>query len=62
MLSVVSDVTERWTVPQFRAYAHPHFAKGKAWHFTPVRRDITVGAGGAIAWFDEDPGRPHDLR
>ena len=24
-----TDATERWTKEQFRAYAHPHFAKGK---------------------------------
>ena len=26
-----TDATERWDVPAFRKYAHPHFAKGKAW-------------------------------
>lgn len=49
-----TDATERWDVPAFRAYAHPHFAKGKAWSFKAIRRAITIDAGGAVAWFDED--------
>lgn len=52
-----TDMTERWTVPAFRKYAHPHFAKGKAWTMRATRREITFfsmpGVGGA-AWFDED--------
>jgi len=47
-----TDATERWDVAAFRAYAHPHFANGKAWSFHAVRRAIAI-AGGA-AWFDED--------
>jgi hypothetical protein len=39
-------------VPAFRSYAHPYFAKGKAWSFHAVRRDITLGPPGT-AWFDE---------
>jgi len=53
-----TDATERWTVPQFRAYAHPHFAKGKAWTMRATRRDITFAwnpaPGVATAWFDEE--------
>lgn len=52
-----TDATERWTVPQFRAYAHPHFAKGKAWSFRSTRRDVTVR--GDVAWFDEDLATPN---
>ena len=47
-----TDATERWTVPEFRAYAHPHFAKGKAWTMRATRRVITFS--GDTAWFDED--------
>ena len=47
-----TDATERWDVPAFRAYAHPHFAQGKAWSFQGVRRRIAVR--GDIAWFEED--------
>lgn len=52
-----TDGKERWTVPEFRAYAHPHFAKGKAWTFRAVRRAISFGGG--VAWFDEDLDTPH---
>jgi hypothetical protein len=49
--------SERWTVPDFRAYAHPHFAKGKAWSFRATRREITFL--GDTAWFDEDLNTPN---
>jgi len=52
-----TDATERWTLPQFRAYAHPHFEKGKAWSFRAIRRDVTFS--GDIAWFDEDLDTPN---
>ena len=47
-----TDPSERWDVPSFRAYAHPHFARGKAWSFRAVRRWIAVR--GDMAWFEED--------
>ena len=49
-----TDATERWDKKAFRAYAHPHFAKGKAWKFRSVRREIVIAAEGGSAWFDED--------
>lgn len=49
-----TDATERWTKEEFRAYAHPHFAKGKAWRFHAIRRSVTVSTAGDVAWFDED--------
>jgi ketosteroid isomerase-like protein len=52
-----TDGTERWTVPAFRAYAHPHFAKGKAWNFRATHREITFR--GDVAWFDEDLDTPN---
>ncbi|MBX3207098.1 MAG: nuclear transport factor 2 family protein [Labilithrix sp.] len=52
-----TDGTERWTVPAFRAYAHPHFAKGRAWSFRATRREITFA--GDAAWFDEDLDTPN---
>lgn len=54
-----TDATERWSVEEFRAYAHPHFAKGKGWELRPVRRDVTVHDGGSVAWFDEDLDSDH---
>lgn len=47
-----TDATERWNVAAFRAYAHPYFARGKAWAFRSIRREVTVR--GDLAWFDED--------
>jgi hypothetical protein len=49
-----TDATERWDKAAFRAYAHPHFAKGKAWTFRAVRRGVKVHESGHVAWFDED--------
>jgi hypothetical protein len=49
-----TDVTERWDVTAFRAYAHPHFASGKGWTYHPLRRAVTIAPSGDIAWFDED--------
>lgn len=49
-----TDKTERWDVEAFRAYAHPHFAKGKAWTFTATRRAISLAPDARVAWFDED--------
>jgi hypothetical protein len=48
-----TDATERWTKAEFQKYAHPHFAKGKAWSFKPKKRIVTVHAEGKAAWFDE---------
>lgn len=54
-----TDATERWTKAQFQAYAHPYFAKGKAWSFHATRRAITVAPDGKTAWFDEDLATPN---
>ena len=47
-----TDASERWDLGAFRAYAHPHFARGKAWSFRGVRRRVVLR--GDLAWFDED--------
>ena len=47
-----TDATEQWDVAAFRAFAHPYFARGKAWAFHATRRAIVVR--GETAWFDED--------
>lgn len=54
-----TDATERWTKAQFQAYAHPYFAKGKAWSFHATRRATTVAPDGRTAWFDEDLATPN---
>jgi len=48
-----TDASERWTVEEFRAYAHPHFSKGNGWTYKPGERHIEVSDGARIAWFDE---------
>jgi hypothetical protein len=48
-----TDATERWDVAAFRAYAHPHFAAGKAWTFHATARHVAFATDGTTAWFDE---------
>ncbi len=48
-----TDGHERWTRDEFRQYAHPYFARGKAWSFTPRDRHVTIAPDGRVAWFDE---------
>ncbi|HEY0140022.1 MAG TPA: nuclear transport factor 2 family protein [Thermoanaerobaculia bacterium] len=48
-----TDATERWDLPSFRAFAHPYFAKGTAWTFTPRERHVMFSPRGDVAWFDE---------
>jgi ketosteroid isomerase-like protein len=48
-----TDATEQWSLEAFRAYAHPLFAKGKAWTMRPTSRHVVVGADGRTAWFHE---------
>ncbi|MGE3108652.1 MAG: nuclear transport factor 2 family protein [Phycisphaerales bacterium] len=54
-----TDATERWTVDEFKAYAKPHFDKGKAWAFTAHDRHVTYAGAGDTAWFDEELSTPH---
>ncbi len=48
-----TDAMENWQNDEFRAYAKPHFDKGKAWSFTAVERNVYVSENGTFAWFDE---------
>jgi ketosteroid isomerase-like protein len=48
-----TDATERWEVAAFRSFAHPYFAKGKAWTFVPHDRYVILSPRGDVAWFDE---------
>jgi hypothetical protein len=48
-----TDASERWTVAEFKAYAEPHFAKGKGWTYVSKKRHIDVTKDGSVAWFDE---------
>jgi ketosteroid isomerase-like protein len=48
-----TDSSERWDRDAFRAFAHPYFAKGKAWTFVPRERHVIIDPHGNTAWFDE---------
>lgn len=54
-----TDATERWTVPEFKSYAKPHFDEGDAWDFTPVERHVYISDDGRTAWFDESLDTPN---
>ena len=54
-----TDATERWTVEEFRAYAHPHFSQEKGWTYEPFDRHIMVSPDGKTAWFDEKLRNKH---
>ena len=54
-----TDATERWTRDEFRKWAKPYFAKGKAWNFKAVKRNISFSADGKVAWFDEALDTPN---
>jgi uncharacterized protein (TIGR02246 family) len=51
-----TDATERWSLPEFRAYAEPHFARGRGWTYIASARVITIAPieCRCIAWFDEE--------
>ncbi|MEM6732204.1 MAG: nuclear transport factor 2 family protein [Myxococcota bacterium] len=48
-----TDPTERWTVEQFRVYAHERFSKGQGWTYVPSERSVVFGAKQTVAWFHE---------
>lgn len=48
-----TDATENWNKTEFMAFAKPYFDKGKAWHFTPLERNIYLSEDRKTAWFDE---------
>lgn len=48
-----TDETERWTLPEFRAFCEPWFAQGKGWKYVPTTRHVAFAPDGDVAWFDE---------
>jgi uncharacterized protein (TIGR02246 family) len=48
-----TDPAERWTVDDFRAYAHPYFSQGRGWTYVPADRHVRLSDDLALAWFDE---------
>lgn len=54
-----TDGTERWSRDEFRKWARPYFAKGKAWSFKTVARWISFSPDRTVAWFDETLDTPN---
>ncbi len=54
-----TDATERWSLEEFHRYAHPYFAKGKAWSFKAVERHISFSPDRSVGWFDERLDTPN---
>jgi hypothetical protein len=52
---VGTDAGEHWSLPQFRAYAGPVFARGTGWSYAATERTITIAPIDCrcIAWFEE---------
>lgn len=48
-----TDVSEMWTIDEFKAFAIPLFTKGQGWAYFPRSRDIRFSASGEVAWFHE---------
>lgn len=48
-----TDANEIWTMNAFKAYAQPHFSKGRGWTYTPHSRHIYFSNNRDVAWFDE---------
>lgn len=50
-----TDVTERWSIAEFRAYAEPYFNRGQGWTYTPRSRSLTLAPVDCrcVVWFDE---------
>ena len=48
-----TDITERWTLEEFKAYALARFDQGRGWTYVPQARHIYFSPDGNTAWFDE---------
>lgn len=48
-----TDASEHWNKKEFEKFSKPFFDRGKAWNFTPLKRNIYFQKDGKIAWFDE---------
>jgi phosphohistidine phosphatase SixA/ketosteroid isomerase-like protein len=48
-----TDATERWTKPEFEAFARSYFEKGRGWSYRSTVRRVVVDASGRHATFDE---------
>ena len=48
-----TDAHEHWSYEKFKEFSKPYFAKGAAWDFKPVLRNLYISNNGDVAWFDE---------
>jgi len=48
-----TDLQERWTKEEFKAWAMPYFRGNSAWFYSAIKRDITISDSNVYAWFDE---------
>ncbi len=50
-----SDVTEHWSIAEFRSYAEPYFNRGRGWTYVPRSRSLTLAPLDCrcVVWFDE---------
>ena len=48
-----TDASENWSKQEFETYSKPHFAKGAAWNFKMLERNIYVDESKDVIWFDE---------
>lgn len=48
-----TDDWERWPLEDFKRYVSERFSGGTGWTYVPEKRFVTLGPGGASAWFDE---------
>ncbi len=48
-----TDITERWTIEAFKAYAQARFDQGTGWTYTPQSRHLYFSPDKKTAWFDE---------
>jgi hypothetical protein len=48
-----TEAGEHWNKKEFEKFSKPFFDRGKAWNFTPLKRNIYFQKEGNIAWFDE---------
>jgi ketosteroid isomerase-like protein len=48
-----TDPSERWNIPEFRAYTKARFERGNGWHYVPKERHVFLSKDWKTAWFDE---------
>ncbi|NVJ60506.1 MAG: nuclear transport factor 2 family protein [Gammaproteobacteria bacterium] len=52
-LYIGTDVSETWSIDEFKQFAAPYFNQGKGWLYTVKSRTITLSQNQGYAWFVE---------